>query len=473
MPIPTYAMYGVLTAQRGARSCERCRGVRPRAGFALDLDALDARRLADAAVVWLCAPNNPTAPAETRARPSSGSSTPARRPRVAARPSSSTRPTSSSIRDSVVGLRDALPGAHRRAHAVEGVRAAGAARRLCRRRAADHRAPRARSARRAASPRSRPRSAPRPCAARSSRAPTPRRSSPSATGSPRGLADVGLPAYPSVTNFLLCRIGDRRARPRTSTEHLLRAGIVTRTFGPAQPAARTPALHGPDARRRTSGSWRGPRAWSRREGRMTSAATGRADARDARDAASAVTVDLDGTGDGRDRAPGVGFYDHLLTSLAHHSLIDIEIAAPATSRSTSTTRSRTWRWRWAQALSAALGRPRRHHPLRRRARAHGRVARAAARSTCRAGRTPCSTCRSGASASATLSTQLVEHALGVVRADRRRDAPPVAARAATTTTSPRPRSRRSRARCARPWRSIRAAPASHPRRAPSKAASGA
>jgi imidazoleglycerol-phosphate dehydratase len=39
-----------------------------------------------------------------------------------------------------------------------------------------------------------------------------------------------------------------------------------------------------------------------------------------------VAVDLDGTGAAR-IATGVGFYDHLLTSLAHHSLIDVEIEA--------------------------------------------------------------------------------------------------------------------------------------------------
>jgi imidazoleglycerol-phosphate dehydratase len=39
-----------------------------------------------------------------------------------------------------------------------------------------------------------------------------------------------------------------------------------------------------------------------------------------------VVVDLDGTGQAR-ISTGVGFYDHLLTSLAAHSLIDIEVEA--------------------------------------------------------------------------------------------------------------------------------------------------
>lgn len=39
-----------------------------------------------------------------------------------------------------------------------------------------------------------------------------------------------------------------------------------------------------------------------------------------------VTVDLDGTGT-TDVQTGVGFYDHLLTSLGHHSLIDLRVRA--------------------------------------------------------------------------------------------------------------------------------------------------
>ena len=39
-----------------------------------------------------------------------------------------------------------------------------------------------------------------------------------------------------------------------------------------------------------------------------------------------VRLDLDGTGAAR-VATGVGFYDHLLTSLAHHALFDLEVEA--------------------------------------------------------------------------------------------------------------------------------------------------
>jgi imidazoleglycerol-phosphate dehydratase len=48
--------------------------------------------------------------------------------------------------------------------------------------------------------------------------------------------------------------------------------------------------------------------------------------RETRETKIAVTVDLDGSGRAS-IATGVGFYDHLLTSLAHHSLIDIKITA--------------------------------------------------------------------------------------------------------------------------------------------------
>jgi histidinol-phosphate aminotransferase len=58
IPTPTYAMYAILTGQRPARPVAVPR--RPAAdGYALDGPAVvDAAR--DAAVVWLCSPNNPT-----------------------------------------------------------------------------------------------------------------------------------------------------------------------------------------------------------------------------------------------------------------------------------------------------------------------------------------------------------------------------------------------------------------------------
>jgi histidinol-phosphate aminotransferase len=58
IPAPSYAMYKVITEQRGARAV-----VVPRRsgedGFALEPDAVRAAAR-DAALVWLCSPNNPT-----------------------------------------------------------------------------------------------------------------------------------------------------------------------------------------------------------------------------------------------------------------------------------------------------------------------------------------------------------------------------------------------------------------------------
>lgn len=62
VPVPTYAMFRVITEQRGAQAV-----LVPRLGagegYALDLPAVRAAAR-DAALVWLCSPNNPTAQAE-------------------------------------------------------------------------------------------------------------------------------------------------------------------------------------------------------------------------------------------------------------------------------------------------------------------------------------------------------------------------------------------------------------------------
>jgi len=48
------------------------------------------------------------------------------------------------------------------------------------------------------------------------------------------LTALGWQPTPSVTNFLLVRVGDHETAERAA-EALLRAGIVPRTFGPANP----------------------------------------------------------------------------------------------------------------------------------------------------------------------------------------------------------------------------------------------
>jgi len=59
IPVPTYAMYRVLTEQRGAEAVPVPR-LGPGEGYALDLPAM-RHAARDAAVLWLCSPNNPTA----------------------------------------------------------------------------------------------------------------------------------------------------------------------------------------------------------------------------------------------------------------------------------------------------------------------------------------------------------------------------------------------------------------------------
>jgi histidinol-phosphate aminotransferase len=58
VPTPSYAMYRVITEQRGARHIAVPRRG-PDEGWALDVDAVQAAARS-AAVVWLCSPNNPT-----------------------------------------------------------------------------------------------------------------------------------------------------------------------------------------------------------------------------------------------------------------------------------------------------------------------------------------------------------------------------------------------------------------------------
>jgi histidinol-phosphate aminotransferase len=62
IPTPSYAMFRVLTEQRGARVVGVPR-LSPAAGFALDGPAVRTAAR-DAALVWLCSPNNPTGLAE-------------------------------------------------------------------------------------------------------------------------------------------------------------------------------------------------------------------------------------------------------------------------------------------------------------------------------------------------------------------------------------------------------------------------
>ncbi len=64
IPVPTYAMYGVHTSQRGATADTILR-LPAGQGFRMDLDRV-LERLPGADVVWLCSPVNPTGLPETR-----------------------------------------------------------------------------------------------------------------------------------------------------------------------------------------------------------------------------------------------------------------------------------------------------------------------------------------------------------------------------------------------------------------------
>ena len=223
-------MYGVLTSQRGAvlRAVPR---ESAEGGFALDIDALEAG-LADAAIVWLAAPNNPTATTEPSAiierLLAAGASVPGGGPIVVV-----DEAYHEFHPDSVVGLRDRYPAlvvvrTLSKAFALPSARVGYAV---------------------AARPTIERLERLRPAGSISTisaalgtaalRRPDLVRANVEAIVADRDrlaadLADVGMRPYPSVTNFLLCRIGSPE-EAEDATEHLLRAGIVTRTFGPANP----------------------------------------------------------------------------------------------------------------------------------------------------------------------------------------------------------------------------------------------
>ncbi|MEO7117719.1 MAG: histidinol-phosphate transaminase [Candidatus Limnocylindrales bacterium] len=62
IPVPTYAMYSVLSSQRAA-DVVRVLRLGPQDGYAIDLESF-LPLVADAAVIWLCSPNNPTGAVE-------------------------------------------------------------------------------------------------------------------------------------------------------------------------------------------------------------------------------------------------------------------------------------------------------------------------------------------------------------------------------------------------------------------------
>ena len=230
VPIPTYSMYGVLTGQRGAK----LKAV-PRLGadgrFAMNLPAMVAAA-PDADVVWLCAPNNPTGAPESRAdvvalleaaagAPGGGPAVVVDEAYIEFDPGS------------LADLRTDFPRliivrTVSKAFALPGLRVgyAVAARPMIERLEV-LRPPGSISTISAA------------IAEKALRTPELAIANAARVGAERDwligqLQAAGIGAYPSVANFILCRFGDQAAS-EDATEALLRAGLVPRTFGPANP----------------------------------------------------------------------------------------------------------------------------------------------------------------------------------------------------------------------------------------------
>ncbi len=236
VPAPTYAMYGILTEQRGARPVPVPRRAAAD-GYALDVPAVrEAARAAS--VVWLCSPNNPTGLPEPDGRIEELLAG------LRADAADAARPAPVVVLDeayaefdgrSLVGLRDAYPRlvvvrTASKAYALAGMRVGFAvAHREILVDVEPYRPPgsvavpsvavvtaaladgEALAANVARVTRERDRVA-------------------------RSLARLGIPARPSVTNFLLVDLGGP-ARAELVAQGLLSRGLVPRTFAADHPLA--------------------------------------------------------------------------------------------------------------------------------------------------------------------------------------------------------------------------------------------
>lgn len=236
VPTPTYAMYRVLTEQRPARPILVPR--RPAAdGFALDLPAVRAAARV-ASLVWLCNPNNPTA------LPEPAGAIAALLADVAADAVAAGREAPVVVLDeayaefagiSLVGLRVAYPRlvvvrTASKAYALAGMRVGFAVAR--------------REVLAAVEPYRPPGSVAIPSVAvvtAALREPDVLVANLARVRRERArlaeaFAAAGLPAGPSVTNFLLVDLGSPAAA-RTLASGLLARGLVPRTFGSDHPLA--------------------------------------------------------------------------------------------------------------------------------------------------------------------------------------------------------------------------------------------
>lgn len=229
VPIPTYSMYGVLTGQRAARIVSVPR-LGAAEGYALDLPAVRAR-LSEVSVVWLCNPNNPTGsedqPAALEAVLDAAAEQPA--PPLVVVDEAYFEFIGRTVADwrsrysNLLALRTLS-----KAFALSGIRVGfGIGSRAVIARLERVRPPGSVSTVSAH------------VGARALQVPEYAHSNAAALSQEREwlaprLAELGWAPTPSVANFLLVRIGDHDAAER-ATDGLLRAGIVPRTFGPANP----------------------------------------------------------------------------------------------------------------------------------------------------------------------------------------------------------------------------------------------
>lgn len=229
VPIPTYAMYGVLTGQHAARIVSVPR-LGPDQGYQLDVPAM-LGELPNVQVVWLCSPNNPTGqlePIDQLEQVIQAASVLPQPPLVLV-----DEAYFEFSSQTVIGLRARYPNlvvirTMSKAFALAGVRVGFAvADRSVIGRLERVRPPGSVSTVSAH------------IATLALRSPQYALDNVAALSAERewlasGLAQRGWQATPSTTNFLLVTIGDHDAAERAA-DGLLHSGIVPRTFGPANP----------------------------------------------------------------------------------------------------------------------------------------------------------------------------------------------------------------------------------------------
>jgi len=223
-------MYGVLTSQRDA-TVEVVPRLGPSEGFALDVERL-IERLPGAALLWLCAPNNPTGapePLETIDRIlTAAGAIDGHRPVIVVDEAYAEfwHETAVPLRDRFVDL--VVIRTLSKAFALSGIRVGyGVAVRPTIERLERVRPPGSISTPSAT------------LAAAALRRPDLARENAAGLSAEREwlvarLGEIGRPPFPSVTNFLLLPVGDH-ADADALAERLLRRGIVPRTFGSDHP----------------------------------------------------------------------------------------------------------------------------------------------------------------------------------------------------------------------------------------------